>query len=129
MKFYSHAKESNGVKLGSKLLINHLTGVSRNAISNSTDIVNFDLSQDEIIQIIEEITKFHDLGKYTSFFQNYLLGKNTDSELKKHSRIGAFAILNKNISNPILALWQYFIIINHHSSFDDIISNLEMSSK
>ena len=101
MEFYSHAKEENGIKLGSKLLKNHLNGVFQKATLSSTRIVDFDLTQEGLLKIIKDKTKFHDLGKYTSYFQDYLLGKHFNSELKKHSRIGAFALLNKNISNPI----------------------------
>ncbi len=120
MEFYSHAKEVNGEKIGSKLLKKHLFGVLQKSILSHLEIVNFDFSQDELKKIIEEISKFHDLGKYTNYFQNYLLGKNTDNELKNHARIGAFAILNKNIENPLIAALQYFIIKNHHSSFDNL---------
>lgn len=120
MEFYSHAKELKGKKIGSKLLKNHLNGVYQKAISDSINIVDFGISKEKLIEIIQEITKFHDLGKYTTYFQNYLLGYKTDSKLKKHSRIGAFAILNKNIKNPLIAVLQYFIIKNHHSSFDNL---------
>ena len=125
MKFYSHAKELNGEKIGNNFLKRHLFSVLKKAISHNLAIVNFEIPQKKMIEIIEEITKFHDIGKYTSYFQNYLLGKKTNAELKKHSRIGAFALLNKNFDNPIIASLQYFIVINHHNNLDDI-SNIDL---
>jgi CRISPR-associated endonuclease/helicase Cas3 len=121
MKFYSHAKIENGVKLGSKLLSIHLDGVYQKALSALSKNVSLDIESEKIQQTVRDIAIYHDLGKYTAFFQNYLLGKKVENqELKKHSRIGAFALLNKYKENPLVACFLYFIVLNHHGRFADI---------
>lgn len=121
MEFYSHAREVNGKRVGQKLLKDHLNNVFDKSSLAFYNNVELDFSSSQLQQIIRDITIFHDLGKYTSFFQDYLLDrKKVNSNLKKHSRIGAFALLNKYKEEPLLGVFLYFIVLNHHSSFNDI---------
>lgn len=123
MKFYSHAIEVNGEKRGSKTMEEHLSGVCNKALNGFNNNVSLDYNTEELKLAVKDISYYHDLGKYTVFFQKYLLGYKTDNNLKKHSRIGAFALLNKYADNPLLASFLYFIVLNHHSSFDDILNS------
>ncbi len=121
MEFYSHATEINGIRKGSKLLKNHLRDVNKKAIDSILSSVNLSVSK-EPKEIISELSHFHDLGKYTTFFQNYLLGKEkVNQKLKNHSLIGAIYLLNKFKDDPFYAAILYYIIINHHSSLSNIL--------
>ena len=121
-KFYSHAIEVNGEKKGSKILIDHLSGVYKKALDGFNNSISLGYDTDVLKQVVKDISYYHDLGKYTEFFQSYLLGYKTDSSLKNHSRIGAFALLNKYADNPLLATFLYFIVLNHHGNFDDMLN-------
>ena len=122
MKFYQHAKENNGVRTGSKLLSQHLKGVYNKALSSLYQSININVDNKDINSILQDLTYFHDFGKYTSFFQKYLLGEKVNANLKNHSVIGAVYLLNKYQNNPFYAALLYFLIINHHSSFSNILN-------
>jgi len=122
MKFYSHAIEVDGEKKGSKMLKEHLSGVYKKAINGFNGNVLLTYKIEELKQVIKDISYYHDLGKYTEFFQRYLPGYKTDGNLKNHSRIGAFVLLNKYADNPLLATFLYFMVLNHHSNLDDILN-------
>jgi len=121
MEFYSHATEINGIRKGSKLLKNHLLDVSHKAKKSILPMVNLSISE-KPEKIVSDLTVFHDLGKYTTFFQNYLLGKEkVNQKLKNHSLIGAIYLLNKFNDDPFYAAILYYIIINHHTSLSNIL--------
>src|SRR5690242_14372089 len=94
--FYSHAKYTPAGQVGTKYLKVHTTGVTQNAIASLSGSLKFDLPAVDINEFLKDICLLHDLGKYTKFFQNYLLksGK-IEQELKKHSRIGAYTIFER----------------------------------
>lgn len=121
MDFYSHIYKSGDNKITDiKPLRRHLFNAALIAKSNLPDNLNFSYSNNLLSSFLNDIVIFHDFGKYTSFFQNYLLGKNKDSVLSNHSHIGAYYIFNKYITdNPKLALLGYYIIKNHHGNFND----------
>ena len=122
MEFFSHAKENKGVKVGRKLLKSHLNGVYQKSFSAFNEFIDLDIDKKKAKQVIRDIAFFHDLGKYTTYFQDYLLErKKVDYNLKKHSRVGAFALLNKYEQEPLLATFLYFIVMNHHSNLGDIM--------
>ncbi len=114
--FYSHAKyiPENG-KLGTKKIFEHTFGVRDKAIRQLFHAVNFPSSEatgwEEFLSLV---TLLHDLGKYTSFFQDYLLGRPHNRVLKQHARFGANVIWNLLQKDPDIAFVGYFIIKNHH---------------
>jgi len=116
--FYSHAKkETNGTKVGSKLLARHTKGVRDKALQRIHDRFGFRLTEDESLylpEVLNIICLYHDLGKYTSYFQDYLLGRHFDQTLKQHARSGAHAILQRYGAETILGLITYLIVKNHH---------------
>lgn len=115
-QFYSHPhKDENGRKNGGKLIIEHTDGVTRNAFRQFSSDASFpvDISLEELLRWI---CIFHDLGKYTTFFQAYLFDLPHDKELKQHARFGAQAIYNFWEKYPELAFISYFIVKNHHRS-------------
>jgi CRISPR-associated endonuclease/helicase Cas3 len=116
--FFSHAgKDEVGKKYGSKLLKRHTFGVLENAARLYYAQHGFSLREgDDVLTTLKDICLNHDLGKYTHFFQDYLLGKPYDRILKQHARFGAQAILQQyGIENKI-AVIAYFVIKNHHRS-------------
>lgn len=118
MAYYSHAKQNkSGQKIGSKLLHRHTQGVLENALRQFHYNLGFSYSHEELEKFIKDICQFHDLGKYTPYFQNYLLGLPTDTHKKQHARFGAFVLYNlylKEDSNPKLAFMAYYLILYHH---------------
>ncbi len=120
MNYYSHAKQDdNGLRVGSKLLVKHTEGVREKALTSLFLANGLPFDKEITKELLSLICLFHDLGKYTSHFQNYLLDKKGefDPELKQHARFGAYVLLNK-----LLPIWEseaflaWFIIVHHHSS-------------
>ncbi len=119
MEFFSHtSKNSEGKKQGSKTIQVHTRGVLEVAMLNfEKHDCNFSYSLDLIRCLLRDICLLHDLGKYTPYFQAYLLGAKVDSQKKSHARLGAYTIYQKwQDKDFTLAYWGYFIIKNHHSS-------------
>ncbi len=121
MEFYSHAKEVEGKRIGSKPLKKHLNGVYLKAKKSVYPYTKLNFSTDELRKLLLDLGIFHDLGKYTIFFQKYLLGEKVKARLKNHSLIGAFYLINKYKNEPLKAAILYFLIINHHKSFDNFL--------
>lgn len=123
MIFYSHSKKDvNGKVVGSKELYVHTNGVLEKALQHFSDKINFEISNEELKSLLKVIVQFHDLGKYTSFFQNYLLKKGRiDNDKKRHPPIGAFASYNllkdKNEKQALIALYLTFL---HHANLTDV---------
>lgn len=115
-EFYSHARtDEKGRRAGSKLLLCHTKGVTEKALSQFHSGHKFSTEESAAIEeILEKICLFHDLGKYTTFFQDYLLGKPHDQTLKQHARFGAQAILQYYGEESLIGLIAYFVIKNHH---------------
>lgn len=121
--FYSHSKDTPNGRVGTKRLNVHIEGVLQNANGNFLPITNFSIPSSRIRELLIHVCKFHDLGKFTEYFQAYLLKKGkVDSELKKHSRIGAYVTFEKYKGNEdiIFSIFGYFLIISHHSDLINI---------
>lgn len=129
MRYYSHSKiDENGTTYGSKELRVHINGVKEKAIFHLAENLSLGYSNAEIKEVLEIVVDFHDLGKYTSYFQNYLLNqKPVDFLLKRHAQVGGFVAYNflkeKEEKKALLALYLIFL---HHSPLIDV---LEISSK
>ena len=100
MNFFSHAKENDrGVREGSKALRDHTLGVRGKALDQFHSGLAFSIEADTLKLLLDDICILHDLGKYTAYFQHYLLGQNIDPNLKQHARFGAFVVYQKLLSN------------------------------
>ncbi|MEX2438189.1 MAG: CRISPR-associated endonuclease Cas3'', partial [Candidatus Babeliales bacterium] len=125
MPVYSHSRiDEEGKRFGSKYLIDHLMGVCNKATSNYSESIS--LPDTEMYRsLLESVCWFHDLGKYTSYFQTYLLEpEKADLHLKTHSSLGAHAVFNLLQDQPRNALIAYFLIKLHHSNllnFDQVL--------
>ena len=120
MIFFAHSKKLNGKSVGSKYLIDHIRGVQKMAIQRfaTAPKLFFQLNHAEIQKLIEIIVLYHDLGKYTSYFQQYLLGVGKPKEhvFKQHAKLGGYAAYNyfSTAGNEKLALLAFYIIVYHH---------------
>ncbi len=129
--FWSHTKKINGKKVPIKKLKVHTSRVTAKAVNQTTTNSVFE----KVVDFVRNIGKYHDLGKYTPYFQNYLL-KDEVSKFKQHSKFGAFTLFQKYESHgeKLNALFAFYIILHHHSSltnFDEIktMANLEGDQK
>jgi len=135
MTFYSHSKKSgDGRVVGSKELKVHINGVTQKAITRIYKRVDLGLSEEQLLELITILGKLHDLGKYTSYFQNYLLQKEPiDQLLKQHARIGGFAAYNLlREKDHKLAIIVLYLIFLHHSrliSIEELASKLDSNTK
>lgn len=114
MEFLSHIYD-NEPKV--KLLKEHISGVLEIALSSKSENIFLDYKQ-----LLVDITKLHDLGKYTDYFQDYLkTGVQHDKKWHFHSFVGAVTAYNlyKNADEK-MAFIAYFVIKYHHSSLHDI---------
>lgn len=116
MKFYSHPD---------KLILTHLMEV--NEISKKYCDKKYNKAE-EILSLT------HDFGKYTTFFQKYILSKDkSKNELNGHGFIsalfGAFIALDFYGDNSIMPAIIYSCILHHHGSIKSIDINLPKDFK
>lgn len=124
MIFYSHSiTNENGEVRGSKLLCEHIGGTLEKAINAQSKDLNFGIESELLVKMVESIVRFHDFGKYTSFFQSYLLKKGiVNGTLKQHARIGGITAYNLfEKQDKRLALISLFVIFRHHTQLCDIL--------
>ncbi len=125
-QYYSHIKkDENGNILSNKKIEAHINGVTNKAKNSFLKTIDFSYSTNTLLDLLGDICKLHDFGKYTSYFQNYLCNNDlANKRLKQHARIGSYLIYNKIKSiDEKLALIGYFVIKNHHSNLQDIVSD------
>lgn len=119
MQVYSHSVKQGNSRVGSKLLIDHLKGVHEKAIANFSSKVNFDTNSTS--KLLDVVCWLHDLGKYTTYFQTYLITPDkVDHHLKSHSNLGAQTAFNYYQSDVKSALFAFYLIKMHHSNLHNI---------
>lgn len=124
MNYYSHSKlNDHEITEGSKELRVHVNGVKEKALFHFSEGLSLGYKDKELKEMITVVVDFHDLGKYTSYFQNYLLKQDPiDFKLKQHARLGGFVAYNyleKNDEKK--ALLALYLIFLHHSPLIDIL--------
>ncbi|RZS98792.1 CRISPR-associated endonuclease Cas3'' [Cecembia calidifontis] len=126
MLVFSHSKEINGSKIGSKQLIEHIKGVLDKAVFGYYDQLSFS-DKYSTLDILKHICWLHDFGKYTKYFQDYLIyPEKADNLLKSHSNLGAVVTYNLMESiSPEIALIGYYLIKLHHSNLKDFESTID----
>ena len=121
--FFSHSeKDSNEQVFGSKKLTVHTEGVRTKAIQSYCQNLSFS-SHLDVQKLLNDICTYHDLGKYSTFFQDYLLGKvGVDPNLKQHAKFGGFTLFQKYLKakDEFSAILAAYLIIHHHKSLTDI---------
>lgn len=127
MIFYSHSKKkASGAREGTKVLIKHIQGVKDNALCSLYDAQKLPYDTPTLREFVAQLCDLHDLGKYTHYFQEYLLGANSgdDQTLKRHSQVGACTIFNKYLlEDERLAAIGYFLIEKHHGNLDYLVDS------
>ncbi|HOV21334.1 MAG TPA: CRISPR-associated helicase Cas3' [bacterium] len=123
MKFYSHI----GEKGGKKELKHHLKGVGEESRHIICELPIKDKCFFSDISYLIGIS--HDFGKYTSFFQEYLINQK-ENKLSQHSFISAiftawqiqeYLDVNNNFkSYSYIPLIGYFIVLHHHGDLRSI---------
>lgn len=121
MEYFTHYDKEKGTK---QLLKDHLFSVATHCQEQITPNVNFvNINNSLIKKISFYIGYFHDMGKYSRYFQEYLLiGKN--SHLKNHAHISACflylflkehlnELINKKEKN-IFSFLSYLCVRQHH---------------
>jgi len=135
MIYYSHSRQSADGKIeGSKELKVHIEGVTQKAVSRIHSGVDLGFDTDQLSDLVTILGKFHDLGKYTSYFQNYLLQQEPiDHVLKQHARIGgitAYHLLKEK--DQKLAIIVLYLIFLHHSgliSIEELANKLDSNTR
>lgn len=132
MNFYSHSTTNeNGTTIGSKLLSVHTQGVLDKALHHWHEGISFRVSRPQIKALLADIVGFHDLGKYTPYFQNYLLKRSPiDQTLKQHARFGGYAAYRRWLDKgeQKLAIIALLLIFRHHSHLfrlSDLVKKIE----
>jgi CRISPR-associated endonuclease/helicase Cas3 len=123
MRYFSHSKTGeNGEVTGTKLLKDHIAGVKQKAVAQLYEGVQFELDNKELQNLLQVVVDFHDLGKYTSYFQDYLLGRGrVDNQLKQHSRFGGYGAYQRlRKTDQKQALTALYLIFHHHLQLIDI---------
>lgn len=120
--YYSHLqKDKQGIIIEGtqKEIYVHISGIE-DRVKKQFQKVNF--TEIDIEILIRFIIKLHDLGKYTIWFQDYLMfDKKHPKDFQNHALIGALTAYNilKN-KNIFCALIAYYVIRYHHSSLSDV---------
>ncbi len=127
MTFYSHSKKtSKGEVIGEKTLKEHITGILEIVDQGAFKDLPFGwgAGSDDFDYLMRKVVLFHDFGKFTSYFQNYLLARgNVDYELKQHARVGGLMAYNfLKEKNPRQALIALYVIFRHHANLDDLLT-------
>lgn len=112
-----------------KLLLHHVTNVLENARTLYADIP----LSDDIKRLIDICCLFHDIGKASTFFQDYITairdGKttNTSDKRKNHAAIGAvwtFHIAREQGYDEKLSFLAYLCVLKHHGALENVDSML-----
>jgi CRISPR-associated endonuclease/helicase Cas3 len=127
MEFYSHAdRDKSGVITYRKKLKEHLGGVAE----AMCDIIQCSPLQDkeEIYDIGHIVGLCHDFGKYTKYFQGYLLNNINYGGKKNHGFISAlfssYQSQRFSGSNEYIPLFVYLMVLHHHGDLKNMEADL-----
>jgi CRISPR-associated endonuclease/helicase Cas3 len=118
----SHPKEINAPE---KSLRDHLKNVGKSA-QDQIRAMRLDLtviSREKLAQLSYLIGIFHDFGKATTFFQEYIRGKRKTSALTRHSFISAVVSFNATQKMGFDSAWAvaaYLIVKRHHGNLETL---------
>ncbi|MBM7854573.1 CRISPR-associated endonuclease/helicase Cas3 [Desulfohalotomaculum tongense] len=123
MPYWAHFDKEKGTK---QELQEHLRSVAGEARDRVTPNVKFkDIPLPTIKKIVYWMGYFHDLGKYTDYFQKYLT-ENKNSPYKNHAHISACCLysflldrvldLPGSMHKKVLAFIIYLCVRRHHGS-------------
>lgn len=114
--------------ISDKPLIDHSLNVANNS---KTHISNMRLNTSIITKkLLSELSFiigiFHDFGKVTSFFQEYIRGQRNKSPLTRHGFISAvicyYVVLEKT-NSKLLSIISYMVVKKHHGNLEKFKSS------
>ena len=118
--FYSHYDKNVGDEKG-KILVHHLLATANTARNYILAVPKTITDRDELADLIYIIGLAHDFGKYTSFFQDYLINGTDHGAKKNHSLISAlwsmYILLQKwhgDKIDKLTAMLLGFACVRHH---------------
>lgn len=123
----SHPADRNNTE---KSLFEHLFNVARASQEKISEIqLNLSLiDKDDLEKLVFVIGLFHDFGKATAFFQNYIRLDNTQKKSfsfqkeKRHSTLSsivAFHVIQDNFSSDLWSYLAFQVINRHHGNLID----------
>ncbi len=120
--FYSHLERNKqGEIISTKLLSEHLNEVGKWARKFIRNLNKNDAHLERLAYITGLA---HDFGKYTSFFQDYLIGAKDSGTLKNHSLLsafwGAFIVYYEKPHSLLDVLLIFNVILNHHGNLENV---------
>ena len=121
-EYLAHFDKKKDIK---QSMFNHLSGVAEQSKFQEMETVDFGfIGGEKLKKLAYIIGYFHDIGKYSTFFQDYIKN-DIDNRLKVHAHISAclvysmlkkkFALGNKTEDNIMLFL-AYICVRQHHDS-------------
>jgi CRISPR-associated endonuclease/helicase Cas3 len=121
MIFYSHYTVEDGKVIEDKKLLVHTRQVTQKALHHLDNVpaLSFSINAQKLRFLVENIGLYHDLGKYTTFFQNYMVnGETKNPHLKQHAKFGSYALFEKILrgGDEYAALLALYVIVHHHKS-------------
>jgi CRISPR-associated endonuclease/helicase Cas3 len=131
----------NCISHPNKKLFDHLNKVKEIGLKifDSKININFNISNSDIRKVLEIVLFYHDFGKSTEYFQNYIYSqlnsiKYDGKEILTHhallsSCVAAYKVYNtlKNSEKKeLLSLIAFIAVRKHHSNFENIIDMLSV---
>lgn len=131
----SHPAEKNAPEKALKDHLRNVGEISRRQIQK----MRLDLtviSQDNLAELSYLIGIFHDFGKSTTYFQQYIRGQRNGDALTQHSFISAvvaYQMARQKGFDPVWAVIAYLLIKRHHGNLEtlraDEQDNINIASK
>ncbi|MDI6601444.1 MAG: CRISPR-associated helicase Cas3' [Thermoanaerobacteraceae bacterium] len=125
MNFFSHVERGeHGDIISKRELKEHLTDVAN---SMCEKILNSPVKEKEKLSHIGHMVGLcHDFGKFTTYFQDYLLNNAKSGQKKNHGFISAlfssYQVKRLFKGDEYLPLFVYFMVLHHHGD----LKNLDM---
>lgn len=132
-EFYSHVERDDENHIVSrKPLLQHIRQVAESARGYIAALPDSLVRKNELEALASLIGVTHDFGKYTSFFQGYLLRKENHGIAKNHSFVsavlGAYLIFRQTYDEekrkPHDALLCFGAVLYHHGDLDNFCATL-----
>lgn len=106
-------------------LYEHLNGVCKwgmHYLENSSSTITKEIKE----ELLYDFFAFHDIGKSTAYFQNYIREEKVDSRKKSHAKLSAILFVSYRVLKGIaegeedtIAL-MFYAILKHHGDLKDI---------
>ncbi|WP_066632520.1 CRISPR-associated helicase/endonuclease Cas3 [Desulfolucanica intricata] len=123
MSYWAHFDQEKGIKQGLKEHLSSVAALTRDRVAPNVEFKN--ISFPTIKKIVYWMGYFHDLGKYTDYFQKYLT-ENKKSVYKNHAHISACCLysflldrvldIDDDRQKKVTAFLIYLCIRKHHGA-------------